>query len=566
MSAQSARSIMWLTILLDASVKGVIVLALAGALSIALRRASAASRHLVWSLALASLIGLPVLSALLPSWQVPILPRQVPTSQSSLDIGRSGILPDNTGIPERAGTAAETAALPVVGRYSDAGPGPMMNETAIPSLGGVEPMTRNRARLPWPVWIFLAWVLGGVGAIVPLLIGIVAVLGRTRRAAQVTEGACAKLLPVLSEQLDVRRRVRLLESDDASVPTTWGVLRPVVLLPSEAGDWPDERCRMVLLHELSHIRRRDWLTQTLGRVACALHWFNPLVWFAARRLRLESEQACDDALLRAGYKASGYAHQLLELVRTLRPARCASLATVPMARSSRIEKRLTAILDATRNRRALTHLSIALALIVVSCTVMPLAALRPTARNAQAEEPSLSPEPAPDAERGEKLKQTGLALRIYANENDGRFPAATKGPNGFHPEMEGLIHNLDEGGADASELIAYLKGQRGVKVCYLGYVVTDEKAALKVLDALQWQEGDRDDDLLFAAGSTGLGPDGGTYTIYRLREGIERFLITDINNPAASALAQSIIPVVWEVPEPRDGDGGWVNPTRASSR
>jgi hypothetical protein len=91
MSAQSARSIIWLTILLDASVKGVIVLTVAGVLSVALRRASAAARHLVWSLALVSLIGLPTLSAVLPSWQVPILPRQV---SQTVQEGRSGILPD----------------------------------------------------------------------------------------------------------------------------------------------------------------------------------------------------------------------------------------------------------------------------------------------------------------------------------------------------------------------------------------------------------------------------------------------------------------------------------------
>jgi beta-lactamase regulating signal transducer with metallopeptidase domain/biopolymer transport protein ExbD len=553
MSAQSARSIIWLTILLDASVKGVIVLALAGALSVALRRASAASRHLVWSLALVSLIGLPVLSAVLPSWQVPILPRQVPAVAAEPEdttSGRSGILPDM----EQETPPGRMPGRPVGMGYSDPASAVMAKQTETHVAPSARLVIADFMRAHWSALLLLAWVLGGVGAILPLLVGLVAVLGRTRRATQVVEGVCAKLLAELSEQLDVRRRVRLLESDDASVPTTWGVLRPVVLLPSEARNWPEERCRMVLLHELAHIRRRDWLTQTVGRVACAVHWFNPLVWLAARRLRLESEQACDDALLRAGYKASGYAHQLLELVRTLRPARCASLATVPMARSSRIEKRLTAILDAKRNRRALTHVSIALALIVVSCTVMPLAALRPTARNAQAEEPGLSPEPVPAAERETMLKQIGLALKMYAGESQGgRFPAKTSEPGAFHPEMKGLVRLLDEGGADASELIAYLKGQRGVKVCYLGYVVTDEQFGLALLEEIS---GYTDKELPHDVHVSRA--EGGYDTIYLLREGIERFLITDINNPAAAAATQSIIPVVWEVPDANDGDGGWV--------
>jgi len=158
---------------------------------------------------------------------------------------------------------------------------------------------------------------------------------------------------------------------------TWGLLRPVMLLPTEAEDWPAERRRAVLLHELAHMKRWDYLTQTIGWLACALHWLNPLAWFALRRMRVERELACDDYVLNAGLRPSTYAQHLLEIARGLRGPCC--VGAVAMARSSGLEGRVRAILQVTGSRAAMTRLGLCVTLVLALSVVLPLSALRPVA-------------------------------------------------------------------------------------------------------------------------------------------------------------------------------------------
>ncbi len=176
----------------------------------------------------------------------------------------------------------------------------------------------------------------------------------------------------------------LLQSQHALMPMTWGWVRPVILLPAGADSWPVGRRRDVLLHELAHIKRLDCLTQSVAQLACALYWFNPLAWIAARRLRIEREHACDDMVLLAGSRASDYAAHLLDLARTLRARHRHSFAALAMARPSHLEGRLLSILDAGCPHRGLTRPAVVLGLIAMAGLIVPLSIVRLGMRTAGA--------------------------------------------------------------------------------------------------------------------------------------------------------------------------------------
>jgi beta-lactamase regulating signal transducer with metallopeptidase domain len=182
--------------------------------------------------------------------------------------------------------------------------------------------------LPWTSVAGGAWALGVVLVLARLAWAWRARATLARGARPVTDPAWVAALDAAAATIGLRRRVRLLRAPGVGTPMTWGTLRPAVLLPEDARAWPAAHREAVLLHELAHVRRLDCLLAALGHVACAAWWFHPGVWWAARRLGLERERACDERVLAAGVRPSDYAECLLRVAESARHARAAGPALV----------------------------------------------------------------------------------------------------------------------------------------------------------------------------------------------------------------------------------------------
>jgi beta-lactamase regulating signal transducer with metallopeptidase domain len=321
----SSAAAPWLAPALWLVARGTLLLAAAALAALALRRGSAAARHMVWALALGTMLALPAASLLIPRWELSFV-RLV-----ALD-----------------GPAGAAAA--------GAGEG-----------SGVD----------WSAVVLGVWAAGAAVALARYGLAMVAVRVVARGARPVTHGEWTERLRTASGELGMRERVRLLRADGAAMPMTWGILHPAVLVPANADGWTAERKRVVLLHELAHVARRDCLWQTLASLCCAAYWFHPGVWWAARQMRIEREQACDDRVLRAGTRASEYAGHLLEVARSFRPRPLTAAAAVAMARRSQLEGRVLAVLDAARDRGAVPGRAALVAGGVAAVALFPLAAASP---------------------------------------------------------------------------------------------------------------------------------------------------------------------------------------------
>lgn len=225
------------------------------------------------------------------------------------------------------------------------------------------------------MWV---WVAGAV-----LLLGrMAAAVALRRRSGLPATERTQRLGATIATQLGIARPVRFEHSDAAVVGETRGALRPAVTLPVDADRWPDERLRLVLTHELTHIARHDWVATVLAEAVTAVHWFNPLAWIALRDLRREREVACDDAVLSLGIDGCDYAGHLLEIVSGLKHRPCAP--SVAMAQASHLETRIRSILKSDSPRGGVTMPARFGAAVFAACLLIATSAIQAPAQSGAA--------------------------------------------------------------------------------------------------------------------------------------------------------------------------------------
>ncbi len=160
-------------------------------------------------------------------------------------------------------------------------------------------------------WLIVIWMIGVIVLIAFLVkeaIGIwLLIRGKSKNFT-----VHLQLLDKLQTQLKLRRSVNLIYSRRISLPQTVGFISPVILLPEEAVAWSKQKIEIVLLHELTHIKSNDYLTNLLATMGAILSWYNPLVWFSLRFQKLLCEKACDEKVLGNDISPNTYAKTLLE--------------------------------------------------------------------------------------------------------------------------------------------------------------------------------------------------------------------------------------------------------------
>ena len=153
-----------------------------------------------------------------------------------------------------------------------------------------------------------------------------------------------KQLASATTKLGLTRRVLLKLSDDVDSPMSFGLVRPVVILPTAATRWSESTLEAVLLHELSHIKRLNWPTMLFCHLLCSLFWITPLVWFAKKQVNEAAEKACDSEVLAHVEDGANYADDLLRFARMSRSNRRPLLAQLMFDESSLL-LRIRNILD-----------------------------------------------------------------------------------------------------------------------------------------------------------------------------------------------------------------------------
>lgn len=313
---------------IDLLLKSFFVLILLVLVNPFIRKLSASIRHLVWCIGFISLFFLPLFIGFLPKIHVPI-------------------------------TTPESLAVESV-----------VSQDIVTIVGNLD----LAMAAGWNAFVSIYFVLLAI-QLCYILMGLckVTLLSRSSRVVENPHIHNELDNLVLEEGLTVA--VGLKKSREVYSPVSWGLFSPEIILPEQAESWDIEKTRNVLIHELGHIQRLDWLTSLIVRITRAIYWFNPLVWYASRKLQEEAEQACDDAVILNGRCHNAYASDLLEIANQARLEKLGNVL-VQAITGSPLGSRVFSILDKSKKRKQ-TELVWVVRGILVGCTVIAvLASLR----------------------------------------------------------------------------------------------------------------------------------------------------------------------------------------------
>jgi beta-lactamase regulating signal transducer with metallopeptidase domain len=398
MTASVSGAVLWVSNSIELSLLAKATLVLLAGLGVTAlaRTARASARHLVLAALFGGLLALPLLVAFVPATPID--------------------LPITTAQPARAtGGSVDAVASTNARRVTEA-----VSSAATRALPG----------LTLAQWARILWAVGAIVFLIPVVTALWK-LSMIRRTGLPVAWHRAELAR-LADARGVSPSVELLEHEAVPGPMTFGITRPVIVLPPDAREWPEAELRRALMHEIEHIQRGDWLMQIVARTVAALYWFHPLVWTAWRRLCLEAERSCDDAVVISEERAD-YAEQLVTLAQRMSATPVQPM--LGMANRSDLSTRVTAVLD-DRLRRG--RAGIGLAALTVGAAALIVVAVAPVRAIARDDRSAVS---------GEQFaKQPAPGMRKSRALDRELYEAAKAG------DLEGVRELLDAGANPSAKI------------------------------------------------------------------------------------------------------------------
>ncbi|HXH52704.1 MAG TPA: M56 family metallopeptidase [Sphingomicrobium sp.] len=279
-----------------------------------MRGRSAADRSFVAHLGLAALVLLPVAALALPAFEV-------------------------------SGPAFLTPPPPEVAIVEAPALAPEVATPAATFRGAAEPAVELAGAIDWALWLY---ALPAALLFLLTLIAIARLVPLKARAQVLVDQHWLTALAHAQRRMGFKNGTALLTSDDIRSPISWGLMRPVILLNSDAAGAKDE-AEAIIAHELAHVARLDWAKLLLARITVAIFWFNPLVWLLAREAHQLREEAADDAVLAANIDDTEYARLLVGIARHECRGLLLGAHGVAPARNS-LARRVQRVLDAASAR------------------------------------------------------------------------------------------------------------------------------------------------------------------------------------------------------------------------
>jgi beta-lactamase regulating signal transducer with metallopeptidase domain/peroxiredoxin len=363
-------------------IKGTILVLVSWTITSLWRRSSSATKHIIWVIIVISLLILPVLSFLLPKHEIALL---TSISDKSLHIIKD-ITVSNSDFPNSQVTEFQ------VGHSENS-----------PSLNGFDPDSQNKKVENEPeeleaqeigikifskisniwnapntkIWILLSWLFGILFFGIRYIIGHLTVSRLTKKSRMITNQQLITLADKCSRKLKLKNKIMLCQCENIRIPLIKGWRNPKIYLPSGVDCWSKDKQKVILLHELAHIKRYDYLINIISNIVTSIYWFNPCIWLTAHKIYTESEKACDDLVLSNGIKSMDYAKHLVDFAQTIIFTKRGPLVRTAVLHKSFMEGRLISILNHNLTRRLISLPKLVILVVISLFIVTSIAVVVP---------------------------------------------------------------------------------------------------------------------------------------------------------------------------------------------